>query len=255
CWSRRLKLQYPDLPIDDAEEVDFKELETRINAFWRKNVLRGPPTLALLYKFVNRTVRLELKNRLRKRGILPWQENCGSCKQLSALKMCAKREEQRKKTDPPCEHYSLKLPIVISLDGEIGSDDTGRKEKLMREIHERLKQIAQSNNPETSDDKKPSAETSSEPPLLLRFKKFAESLAQRCEQAKQGSKQKIIYERQYEEWVHIVHQLSHSDQKKTYKEIRAETVKIFAQKLKLTERHIRRDLEEIEALLWDFLKQ
>lgn len=232
-WHKRFKAHYSGLPIDEAEDFDFEGVIRRL----QKQTI-NVENLAGWWKYVSKTVYLEVKKRLIRRGLLPEKRNCGSCKYFSSSKpyVCAKTGKSRKKTDPPCEGYRSKLVYFTSIDRETSSGKESGQQHLNRLLLEMATVNDQKGNtPEALIIAKEEHERS---PLST----ITAMLAQRPDNERSGSKKSKKYERHYAVFTNIVHLLAQGVPKE-------EAIKCLAKRFSVNEKTIRRDIAEIKEFL------
>jgi hypothetical protein len=232
-WHKRFKARYSGLPIDEAEDFDFEGVIRRL----QKQTIHVE-NLAGWWKYVSKTVYLEVKKRLIRRGLLPEKRNCGSCKHLSLVKpyVCAKTGKSRKKTDLPCEEYRSKIVRFTSIDGESSPGIEDSRQRLDRLLLEMLTVNNQKRNtPETLVIEKEEHERSALSIIIV-------MLTQRPDNEKPGSKKSKKYERHYAVFTNIVHLLAQGIPKE-------EAIKCLAKRFSVNEKTIRRDIAEIKEFL------
>jgi hypothetical protein len=232
-WHTKFHTWYPGLPIDEAEDFDFPGVVRRLQ---QQHIQTD--NLAAWYKYVNKTVYLEIKKRLIQRGLVPEKKNCGSCRFLSDLRpyFCANIEETRKKTDPPCENYSPRIAYFRSLD-EDSSHQPGealhRSDRLLLEMINKVSPVIS-----TPESIAIMEEEQAQPALTI----ITAMLAKRPEGEKIGSKRRKRYMRHYTVFTNILGLLSQGFPKE-------DAVKRLAEKFAVNEKTIRRDIDEIKTFL------
>ncbi len=232
-WSKRFQARYPGLPIDEAEDFDFQGVIRRLQ---KQKV--DVENLAAWYKYVNKTVYLEIKKTLIQRGLIPEKRNCGSCKYLSESKpyVCIKTGKAGKKTDPPCKAYSLNIAYFMSIDEESSSGNGHNQQppdRLFLEVMTTKNHEVKT--PETLILAKEEKERSALAAILA-------MLAQRPDKEKPGSKKGKKYQRHYTVFSNIISLLAKGIPKEA-------AVKNLAKKMSVNEKTIRRDIAEIKHFL------
>ncbi|MCP4107179.1 MAG: hypothetical protein GY749_16835 [Desulfobacteraceae bacterium] len=226
-YLKKFKQKYANLPVDDMEEIDFKEIISRL-----KNLrLKEEFNINGWRKYMNKTIYREVKGILVKKGLIPRETKCGTCKFLPGSKpyVCQKKGETRKKTGEICEQYAQKIDVFISINGSESNDDQYRDNlifEISKSIHENVK------TPETILEKEQEKN---------RLSIIKEILDKRIEKAKPG-KMKQKYERQYDVFINLFNLLSEGIPKE-------ESQKLLADKNGVNIRTIRRDIVEIMEFL------
>lgn len=221
-----IRKDYPSLPIDDAEEIDFDGTIRRLKTCR----LTFGFDLETWSRYVSRVVKNEIKKNLMRRGLLPYAHACGSCGNLSKSKpyLCKITGEARKKTAKTCENgYIPDIAKFTSIDG--ASDVAPLNDRRQSEIIDAL------------------AERHAFPTLesileeikrKLTIVDMERELAKRAEKAKKGSKARQKRERQHLVFVNYLDLLS--------KDIpRNDVVKKLHEQSGINKKTIRRDMEEI----------
>lgn len=99
---------YPGLPIDEAEDLDLSRIVQRIA---QQDVTFESP--AAWYAYLKKTMYLELRGQLVKRGLLPEKKRCGTCQYLLKAErpyLCQKHNQPRQKTAAVCADYCPEIP-------------------------------------------------------------------------------------------------------------------------------------------------
>jgi hypothetical protein len=223
-WSKKFQAQYPDLPIDEAEYVDFEDIMRRLNIYQpdEKN-------LNVWHKYVHRTVYLELKRNLVNQGLIPRTNTCGTCKHLTKSKpyICTQTGETKKKTHCPCEEYSPDIlePLYINEDAPYHENsDAQNPDRLLLEL---VKAKLDQENTAV---------------ILSKLTRAIEMLTQRANSAKPDSKACQRYKRQSEIFILLQDLLS-----KGFAREKAE--KSLAETYHISPKTIQRDIAEIKTFL------
>ena len=232
-WHTKFRTWYPALPIDEAEDFDFEGVVRRLQQqhFQTEN-------LAAWYRYVEKTVYLEIKKRLIQRGLVPEKKNCGSCCFLSESRpyFCSKTEQTRKKTDPPCKEYGPRLAYFHSLDESLShqpGEALHRPDRLLLEMISKANPVIL-----TPESIAIMEEEQAQPALAI----ITAMLAKRPEGERIGSKRRKRYMRHYTVFTNILALLSQGLHKE-------EAIKRLAQKFAVNEKTIRRDIDEIKTFL------
>lgn len=215
--------KYPDSPIDETEDIDFEKLICRLQDTGMKQSF----DLEAWRGYLNKTVYREIRNILRKRGLIPWQIRCGTCK-FMPLKMpyiCPKTGTVRSRSDDACPDYAQTVHNIISIDAEICPGDSQENNRLMAEMGN-----WQGNpTPETLLEKK---EEEQRLPLIRKI------LLTRIKETRPGTKSRQTCERQYEIFVSLLNLLSDNVPME-------EAFKIIADKQGVAVRTVHRDIADI----------
>ncbi len=231
--SKMFKVRYPGLPIDEAEDFDFEGVIRRLQ---QQDI--PLENLTVWRKYVNKTVYLEIKKALSKRGLVPEKKNCGSCKYLSPSKpyICTKTGHPRKKTDPPCETYGPDIAYFLSIDEKTSPGDGSNHQRSDRLLLEMITVKNQEpNTPETLIIAKEEQKRSALSMIIA-------MLAQRPGHKESGSKKRKKYARHYEVFINLVHLLAKGVPRES-------VIKHLAKRFTVNEKTIRRDIIEIRNFL------
>jgi len=215
------KKKYHKLPIDEHEDIDFAEIIGHL----KKQTLKKD-TLISWISYVNTTVFRAVRHYLYIKYGIAEKRACGNCTAFpeSPPYICASKGEKKKKTDPPCESYKLKLPSII---------------------------IAVSLN-EKIDIPDPSSENKEEEFGNDQMSCIIDLLIARMKQEAPKSKKREVCKRQYELFVAFLHELSEIEPEADLKDMikqRADMIKKLAQKFKFDEKTVRRDIQDIREFL------
>jgi len=232
-WNKKFKARYSGLPIDEAEDFDFEAVISRLQM---QDI--HMENLAVWYAYVNKTIYLEIKKTLGQRGLIPEKRNCGSCKYLSRSRpyICDKTGKSGKKTEPPCELYSLDIAYFTSIDNQTSSGNDGNQRRLDRLLLKMMTAKRQTpDNPETVVIEKEERKRSALSTISM-------MLAQRPDNEKPGSKKSKKYERHYAVFTNIVHLLAQGA-------LKEEAIRCLAKRFSVNEKTIRRDIAEMKEFL------
>ena len=219
------KKKYPNSPIDETEDVDFGRLIRQL----QDTGLKQGFDLEAWRGYMNKSVYREIRRILRKRGLIPWQIRCGTCKFMPEKMpfICPKTGTARGRREEACKDYAHSVHNIISIDAD---PDIGTQEKniLMAEIAEQQG----FSTPETLLEKK---EEEQQLPLIRKV------LIKRIKETQPGTKSRQTCERQYEIFVNLLNLFS--------KDIPVEkALKILADKYDVTVRTVHRDLADIREI-------
>lgn len=208
---QRFKRIYKRLPIDDKEDINFEEIVTRL----RKYGLKENFNIVGWRRYMNLTVYREVKKYLAKKGWIPKEAQCGTCKYLpeSPPYTCRKTGEVRNKGDQTCEEYAQKIPFIDE------NDDT---------------------NMFVSGSAGDITDAIDEKDLIAKVLKV---LKERIEDSEPGSKKNSVHERQYETIINFLHLFSEEDISEK------DAVKFRAKECKKDVKTIQRDLTAIREFL------
>jgi len=177
-YSDRFKDKYDYLPLDDKEDIDFCSIVERL----RNYGLRRDFNLAGWSRYMNKAVYREIRGILVRRGLIPDEAICGTCKHLASSSpcICQKTGTFREKSDMICEFYEWPVRIFVPFDAgytDYSKEDwTGGADDIMimKEKMNRMKNM----------------------------------LANRALKMRSGSQKRKIYERQYEVFANSANLLS-----------------------------------------------
>jgi hypothetical protein len=212
-YSAPLRLEHRDSQhVADVEDVDFQALVDKL----RQARLDKGFTLVVWCGYVKKTVYLEIRRQMTKRGLLHERKDCGHCKYLALgteRYFCALSQETRNAGDSACPQFSADVVTLVP--------DSWEPEK----IQTATQKITQAGNPSKS-------------PIIQIIK----LLRQRFEQEPQGKKRQEKYWRQYEVFKYISHLLDIGTKKEDAKHLLATVHNV-------NKKTIERDLEEIGKFL------
>jgi hypothetical protein len=224
--NAELRRQYCDLPVDEAEDLNFDDLIRRAKMLR----LEKGVTLVVWRKYVSKIAYREIKKILVKQGLLPEKKKCGSCKYLPKFKpyICSQREETRKRTDTVCDTYNPSIGLFLSIDDDHDQTDPGERRKIDQIQLEMLK--AENEQAQATEE--------------INFRtELDRLLRERADSQPYGSVKRKICRRQYDVFISIMALLSEGIPKE-------EVEQTLAKRHRLKDaRTIRRDLEEIRKFL------
>ncbi len=230
-YLKQFKLKYDNIPVDDMEDIDFKGIINRLE----KQGLKEDFTINGWRKYMNKTVYREVKGILVKKGLIPREAKCGTCKYLPVSKpyVCQKKGENRKKTDHACGEYTPRIDIFISVSHNEDSEHNGNQGKnpleseMIRAQHENIR------TPERILEEK---QESNQLPIIKKL------LKNRAENTNPGTRERKIYERQYNNIIQLQKLFSKGISEK-------KALKILADETSVDIKTIQRDLKEIRKFL------
>ncbi len=209
-YLKMFQQRHPGLPIDEGTDIDFRQIMERL-----KKIKLHRYSLIVWKGYINKVAYNAARNVLVRAGLLPKDSRCGTCRYLpwSEPHTCPKKKEERRKSDPPCEEYRWEAIIPDPIPDDESLANMTTPEILLREKEEG--------------------------PLLSFIIKL---LKNRIEDTAPGSKNREIYERQYDIFVSLIHSLSNGTP-------RTEAVNEIAQKYRIDKRTIQRDIRELREFL------
>jgi|GEM_PF-2182109 hypothetical protein len=209
--------------LDDREDIDLEQLRDRL----RRVVWTGSSTPVGWLMYVKTAVQRATVRALAKQRLMPEEKNCGTCLQLtkSNPRVCQISGDRKKVTDRACDHYHF-LSIIIGAESGDGFGDLGEE----REANFSPAAIERSDEAQRGVDARMDVES-------LRLE-----LAKRVEKAKQGTRQRAIFARQYELFLNLHHLAGEVESDK-------DALRIVSRQMGVSQKMVRRDLAEIREFL------